>query len=495
MKLKTWLLLSYFIVMVLPLAGAYFLVASIQAYHHEQNVEEYFQTWSELQAIIDALDDPLLYQPAIDWTSVEELTNAQLSISLYNRDGFTLYSSTPWNTSSFATPLDRLYQDLYKLEQGHRAYSYRQPVFERNEVIGFFEVQVGRSEWLAAVEERSWLTFAGLALLFLVIYTSVILLLNRKLNRRLKLLMEQMTAFANRQEIEEVRTNEDEIGLLTEHFYRMKRQIEDARKAVEKEQKEKEYMIATLSHDLKTPLTSIRAYTEEILHSGDRLAEEERKEYHMIVLDKANYMKQMLDDLLMFTLMQSSNYEMTFVKVEGQEFFEMLVADYEPLCREKGITIHVSCEVSGAYFVNPQQLMRVADNLMSNAILHTAPGKTIWLAVFSDTRRQPEWLFPFAAEQMPFAEEALYLVVQNEGKGVKKEQGPYVFDPLYQADQARTKKESRGTGLGLSITKQIIEKHGGEVWFFSEEESGTCVICRLPKHEGEGEEDEQKEFR
>lgn len=495
MKLKTWLLLSYFIVMILPLAAAYFLVASIQAYHHDKNVEEYFQTWSELQAIIAVLDDPVLYQPASDWTSVEDLIDPQLSISLFNRDGFTLYSSSPWNTSSYRTPLERLYQDLYKLEQGHRVYSYKQPVFESNEVVGFFEVQAGRSEWLTAVEERSWLTFTAIVLLFLFIYIVVILLLNRKLNRRLKLLMEQMTAFANRKDIQEVRTNEDEIGLLTEHFYRMKRQIDEARKAVEKEQKEKEYMIATLSHDLKTPLTSIRAYTEEILHSEGKLEEQERKEYHMIVLDKANYMKRMLDDLLMFTLIQSSNYEMTFVEVEGQEFFEMLVADYEPLCREKGVTIQVSCEVEGSYLVNPQQLMRVADNLMSNALQYTAAGKTIWLAAFSGTGKQPEWLFPFVKEQPTFEEGALYLVVQNEGKGVSKERGQYVFDPLYQADQARTKKDSRGTGLGLSITKQIIEKHGGEIWFLSEEETGTCVVCRIPKIEHEGDGNERNESR
>ncbi|RKJ23643.1 sensor histidine kinase, partial [Butyricicoccus sp. 1XD8-22] len=138
----------------------------------------------------------------------------------------------------------------------------------------------------------------------------------------------------------------------------------------EKEQREKEYMIATISHDLKTPLTSISAYAES-LFSERELTIKERDEYRQIIMEKAQYMKQMIDDLLMYTLLQSPSYEMEFVEVEGNEFFDMLVSDYEPLCRKKKIRLNVSSNVIGNYQVNPKQLMRVCDNLMSNAISHT----------------------------------------------------------------------------------------------------------------------------
>ncbi|SFE83905.1 hypothetical protein [Alteribacillus iranensis] len=141
MKLKTWLLLSYFIVMTLPLAVAYMLFAWISAYNNDQKVEEYFQNWTELQTITTVLEDPSLYQPNIERPQVERLSHPQVSIVLYNRDGLALYNSDPVNTSpSFALGEEELYENLYSLEQGYRTFSYKQPVLSGNEIIGFFEV-------------------------------------------------------------------------------------------------------------------------------------------------------------------------------------------------------------------------------------------------------------------------------------------------------------------------------------------------------------------
>ncbi|SFE83892.1 sensor histidine kinase [Alteribacillus iranensis] len=327
--------------------------------------------------------------------------------------------------------------------------------------------------------------------IFLLIYLTVVFLVHRKLNRRLNRLMKQMTAFANREKVEKVPKEKDEIGELTTHFNEMRKQIEAAREKIAKEQQEKEYMVATISHDLKTPLTSIRAYTESLV-SERELSAQERNEYRNVVVDKANYMKQMLDDLLMYTLLQSPTYEMEFVEVDGNEFFDMLVSDYEPLCREKNIHLHVHCDVTGNYQVNPKQMVRVADNLMSNAIQHTKEGAHIWITAISADRPIPDRMFPFlfplVKEQVrEDKQDSVFLVVQNQGKGVDDEKLSQVFDPLYQVDQARSKREARGTGLGLSITKQIMNKHGGNVRMLSNEGVGTCVICKLPKIHREGE--------
>jgi hypothetical protein len=76
MKIKTWLLLSYLIVMILPLGAAYGLFAWINSYHQDQNVEEYFQKWTELQAIITFVDDPALYKLGLEYKQLNELTGA-----------------------------------------------------------------------------------------------------------------------------------------------------------------------------------------------------------------------------------------------------------------------------------------------------------------------------------------------------------------------------------------------------------------------------------
>src|SRR5699024_7187165 len=111
--------------------------------------------------------------------------------------------------------------------------------------------------------------------------------------------------------------------------------------------------------------------------------------------------------------------------------------------------------VSGQFDVNPKQFIRVVDNLMTNAIYHTPIKGNIWLTALSENINLP-WLFSFVSEQFHFDfEHNAYVIVQNEGKGIPKDHMTYLFDPLYQVDVARTKREAHGSGLGLTITKQI----------------------------------------
>ena len=473
-------MLSYLIVMILPLVAAYLLFAWINAYSNDQNVTEVIDTSNQMQEIKTILDNPAFYDPKVERTEVEELANEELSIVLYNQDGLVVYTSNPVVASAHSgLGKERLYEDLYSLEQGYRTYSYKQPVFEGNELVGFFHVEIARDEWVAGVFDRSTLMLGVFFILFTLIYLTIVRLVNRKLNKRLSRLMEEMTAFADGQIIEETETNNDEIGELKKHFYGMRKQINEASKVIEQEQSQKEYMIATISHDLKTPLTSIKAYAES-LENEHGLTDLELTEYRQVIIDKSDFMKQMLDDLLIYTLLQSPTYEMKLVQVDGSEFFDMLVSDYEALCKKKELQLYVSANVTGTYEVNPKQMMRVADNVMSNAIQHANIGANIWITAVSDGDKRPDWLFEFVKFEFNFAK-YMYLIVQNEGKGIAQEKIEQVFDPLYQTDQARSKQDDHGTGLGLSITKQIIDKHGGTVRIFSAEDIGTCVICNIPK--------------
>ncbi|MCZ2259431.1 sensor histidine kinase [Sporosarcina sp. G11-34] len=487
MKIKTWLLTTYLIVMILPLVMAYFLFAWINSYNNDQKVQEFFATSMELTDIKSVLNNPKLYQMKIDRPEVDKLSSEKLSIYLYNPDGFIVYSSNPMYSIQSYTNREKLYENLFSLNQGFRAYSYKQPVFDKNELVGFFQVELARSEWMAGVSERTWFIFGLFITSFLLIYLTVMVFVNKKLNRRLVDLKNEMTAFADGQMFEETATNQDEIGELQRHFYDMRKQINIARDIIEQEQRAKEYMIATISHDLKTPLTSIRAYAES-LELNQNLSVQEQSEYRQVIVEKSNFMKQMLDDLLTYTLMQSPSYELAFVQVEGGEFFDMLVSDYEPLCEEKNIHLDAFSDVTGLYKVHPKSMMRVVDNLVSNAIQHTNSRGKIKIATISNTKSQLDWLFNFVQTTYVFkCKEYVYLIVQNTGKGIDLTEINQVFDPLFQADEARNKRNSSGTGLGLSITKQIIEKHGGTVQIFSEKEVGVCVICRLPKIIKEGE--------
>ena len=106
----------------------------------------------------------------------------------------------------------------------------------------------------------------------------------------------------------------------------MKEQIEQSRQELAKQQQEKEFIVASLSHDLKTPLTVIQAYTEA-LQNKENLSENEKREYKTILFEKLAYMKQMLDDLSVFTALQSSKEKIEFIEVDSEEFFEMLLSE------------------------------------------------------------------------------------------------------------------------------------------------------------------------
>src|SRR5699024_7108999 len=468
------------IVMVLPLLAAYFLFAWVNSFNDERKVEEHIQLTSELEQIKNTLDHPELYSPYADHDEVEKLSNQKQSIVLYNQDGIVLYSSNPAFSSRLGIGREQLYNDLYDINQGYRSYSYKQPVFDDNELIGFFQVEVLREEWVTGVNTRGYFVAGLFLIIFTLTYLTVVWLVNKKLNLRLTGLMEDMSAFASGKSFKERQTNQDEIGKLTKHFYNMKHQIESSREVIEQEQQAKEYLIASVSHDLKTPLTSIKAYAESL--ESRELTEGQQNEYQQVIVEKSDFMQQMLDDLLTYTLLQSPSQAIEFVEVEGSEFFDMLVSDYEPICKKKEIQLHTNVDVDGKYSVNPKQMMRVADNLMSNAIQHTPSGGRIWIAALSREQMPPEWLFEFMKEEnMIFQDDSVYLIVQNEGKGIPENKLAYVFDPIYQADEARNKQNRHGTGLGLSITKQMIEKHHGEIEIFSKESIGTCVICKLPK--------------
>lgn len=481
MKIKTWLLISYFIVMILPLLSAYFLFAWVISYHNDQKVEEYYEAYSEIQTVKKVLEDAALYEPAASKADVEAMASEELAIELYNADGIILYASNPNFEAQHRINKKSLYMELYELKQGLRSISYKEPVFETGQIIGFFSIEIARDKLVSTIIKRTWIVISIFVVSFILIYAAIAVLVNKRMNKRLYGLMDEMAAFASGNSYAETETGRDEIGELKEHFYAMRKQITAAREVIELEREAKEYMVATISHDLKTPLTSIKAYAES-LDEAKGLTREEREQYRNVIIDKSDYMKQMLDDLITHTLLQSQNYELEMVTVDGEEFFDMIISDYEPLCEKKNIQLTACNNVKGNYDVNPKQLMRVADNLMMNAIQHTPPSGKVWIIALSEASNLEDWLYGFARNGYTFDfGKYAYLIVQNEGEGIPEENIPYLFDPLYQADQARSKKDASGTGLGLSITKQIIEKHGGEVAGLSELHIGACFICSIPK--------------
>lgn len=468
--------------MLLPIAAVSLLYISLSNLDQKQNLQEFLHFQEIVADLESELENVSLYQVQSEenYRNLMSLTDNHLKIDLYRFDGLQLFSSmSTLDTGQFQwASQDKLFRNLSEFQKKPRTYTMKQLVFNRqNQPIGLYEITLSRSEWVEATSTRTNMMFILLAGFFLILYIIVLLAINQKLNQPLKQLQQHMKAFADgKKPTKPLAQPKDEIGVLIHHFEQMKAQIMETNEALLKQQREKEYMVASLSHDLKTPLTAVRVYTEAL--ESHHLTEEEQKEYRHILYEKLDHMKGMINDLSVFTALQSTENLLNKVRVNGNEFFEMLFAGYEEACSSKQITLTTEIAVKNGYMLDPKQMVRLVDNLMDNAVRYTPSGRQIWLAGISAKTPLPKWIFPiFRNEVATWREDGTIILIQNEGKGMNPNQLANVFQPFYQNASSRGKGST--SGLGLSIAKMIIEKHDGKINIWSTEENGTLITCWL----------------
>lgn len=481
MKIKYWLMASYFIIMLLPVVSLFSLYLMLSHLDQKQDLKEYIEVTGKLRELETLLEDRNLYhiQPQENYRDISAAVDETVKITLYRYDGVILYTSMrdPYTSIYSYVNQAMLYKNLNELEKKMRTYSMKKPVFSKNEVIGVYEITIGREQWMEGVQNRTLILGILFTVIFILIYVMAVILLHRKLIQPLKKLRSQMTAFAKGESVQKLLPAKDEIGEVFQNFYQMKEQIEQSRKALAKQQEEKEFIVASLTHDLKTPLTVIQAYTEA-LQKKENLNEKEKQEYQAILFEKLAYMKQMLDDLSVFTALQSAKEKIEFIEVDSDEFFEMLLSGYDEPCLKKGIQLHVEQSVQGSITVSVKHMVRVVDNLMMNGIRHTKEGQRIWLSALSHDQPLPDWVFPpFVQEVEQWRQRGTVVMIQNEGSFIPPEKQESMFQPFVQGDEARGRGGS--SGLGLSVAKMLMERHGGKIKVWSAKDYGTLFVCWL----------------
>ncbi|MBD8497852.1 sensor histidine kinase [Paenibacillus arenosi] len=486
MKLRNWLMSAFLIVMLLPVI-AFGLFAYV-TYEHDKSeaLEEYVQVTEKMQQYEGQIMNPKWYrvQSSERYKPLELLLDDSIELTLYRSDGYRLFSTNKDDHQQYflRIPAEELYSKLYQLEKTPRAYKMKQPVFHGDQLIGFYDLRVEREQYVEQVSNTVWQLIAGIILFFVILYVIVWLLVKRKLIQPMRHLMSQMSALANNEPVTEWKqASNDEMGILIRHFGNMREDIETAREEVAREQQDKQFMVASLSHDLKTPLTSIQAYMEA-LENGSQLTQEEQEDYRAIVKSKAEQMRGMLDDLTLFAALRSSKYPTNLIEVEGEELFDMLFSGYDALCSKQGVELKTSIEVQGTYQMDPKQMMRLTDNLVSNALRHTSAGRCVGMAAVSGNEQVPDWLTPFE-QQLNDVRRAnsASLIIFNEGAVIPDKVLSGLLEPFVQGEQSRP-KSMQGFGLGLSITQEIIRRHCGQLHIWSKAPYGTVVMCQFPIH-------------
>lgn len=224
--------------------------------------------------------------------------------------------------------------------------------------------------------------------------------------------------------------------------------------------------VANASHELKTPLTAIRGYSETLLDDG--LPPELRRRFAATVNANAGRLQRIVDDLLDLSRIESGQWRAEPETIAVVEAAEEAWSAFEAEASQAGVGFRV--EVSpGCDHVraDPSGLRQILTNLFHNALRHTPPGGSVTVVTRCDGDGEGRWV---------------RIEVRDTGCGIPAAHLPRVFERFYRVDASRSRAEG-GTGLGLAIVRHLVESHGGVVEAESEMGRGTTIRFTLPAGE------------
>ncbi|WP_289683358.1 sensor histidine kinase [Lactobacillus intestinalis] len=224
-------------------------------------------------------------------------------------------------------------------------------------------------------------------------------------------------------------------------------------------EKSKDELITNVSHDIRTPLTSIIGYLG-LLKSGAALPEDTQK-YVDIAYTKAEQMKSLANDLLEYTTLKSTNTTLNLSALHIYSMLEQVAAGFELEAEKKGISFEIQARPQDLTIkADPEKLVRVYNNLITNALKYGTGATTIKLVANLVNNQQVE------------------LRVENNGAKIPEESLKKIFERFYRVETSRNTKTG-GIGLGLSITKSVVDLHHGTITCVSDD-NWTSFIIRLP---------------
>ncbi|MEK1304612.1 HAMP domain-containing histidine kinase [Limosilactobacillus fermentum] len=224
-------------------------------------------------------------------------------------------------------------------------------------------------------------------------------------------------------------------------------------------EKSKDELITNVSHDLRTPLTSIIGYLG-LIEDHQYQSEEDIVKYSHIAYDKAKQMKNLVEDLFEYTKVQQHGAPVNLMTVDLGQLLEQVGASFELEADKKGMAINVSCEPTPLLITaDPEKLGRLFSNLVANALKYGHGASYIHLT----------------AKQLG---EKVVITVADDGEKIPAESVKHLFERFYRVESSRN-KATGGTGLGLAIVQSIVELHHGSVTARSDDQE-TAFVVTLP---------------
>jgi signal transduction histidine kinase len=249
-----------------------------------------------------------------------------------------------------------------------------------------------------------------------------------------------------------------EFTEIKDSFNYMAERLQTSEREREEVEKSKKRMIMDISHDLKTPITSITGYSKA-LSEGMVSDEESRKKYLTYIYDKSIRMTKLIEDLFRFSKMEDSEFKLNRQPSDIVEFLREIIASNYGEIEAKEIELDISLPQGEViYSFDKVELDRALTNIITNMVKYNPKGTEAFIELVE--------------------EEGIKIRIGDKGVGMSKDLKATVFDAFVRGESSR--KTDGGTGLGLAIAKKIVELHGGKIHLETEEGKGSIFTIELP---------------
>lgn len=225
---------------------------------------------------------------------------------------------------------------------------------------------------------------------------------------------------------------------------------------------ERKRLLSSISHDIRTPLTSIIGYVDA-LKDGIATTDEERQEYLEIISRKSSNLKQLIDEIFNMAKLDADEIPIKLESIDLSEITREVLIEYLPEIKKSELELKLTIpETKCSIMVDHLSIIRIIGNLIKNAVLYGKEGKVLGIEIIETSKE-------------------FQLLIWDQGPGILKSELNHVFERMYRSDQSRNSIQG-GSGLGLAIAKALVEKNNGRIWVESVPWSKTTFGLAFPKN-------------
>jgi signal transduction histidine kinase len=259
----------------------------------------------------------------------------------------------------------------------------------------------------------------------------------------------------------------NKIKVLITSFNHMAKRLKKGEEMQKEYEENRKLLIANISHDLKTPITSIQGYMEAVLDGV--VPRDKMESYFKIIYSNSQYMNKLIDDLFLFSKIDMDKLDYHFEEVSIGGFTSDLMEEFAFEYKENSLAFIYMNKLEHDCLVNidRKRIHQAIQNIIGNARKH---GDEKNLALNCKLYREHD---------------VIKLSIKDNGSGIPSDKLPYIFNRFYRIEKERT-KNLMSTGLGLSIAKELVKAHGGDITVHSIEGEGSCFTIILPIFSKEG---------